>query len=490
MIPITSKSIKTITIALAICNLLLIFPVLAIADSNINLVENPSFESGISIPMNWTFISQNGNTPIWDDASYSGSKSIRINISGTTDHKSGYPQSDLIPAESLTTYTVSVWGKTENAGGTNTPAIRVVELDANKNWLNQTNLPVFGRGTNDWEQKRMEFQTGSNTAYIYIYANIWNGYGTFWMDDIVLRLKDTPTPAVTATPVVIPGPAITATPTPALGSTIAYLGDARPSKFGNKGITDLTADLNQIIPQSPTGKVDAIFMIGDMDHVSQTVQAYKASNVNTIPIYFVVGNHEIDNGDMGYIRSLTIPTTFKINPAPPGTDKTAFSVDIGDIHVVDMNIYWDGKNNDAYWKYGGTDGGWIAPELYNWVNQDLSSTSSWKVVLGHEPMYPKSRHVGDSLDADTTNRDNFEKLLVSKGVSLFVAAHTHYATVNLHDSVYHVDAGISGAKTVDGEDPYASITYTVSTPNDLTLTWKHENPTWSNPKVTTYTIRK
>ena len=105
-------------------------------------------------------------------------------------------------------------------------------------------------------------------------------------------------------------------------------------------------------------------------------------------------------------------------------------------------------------------------------------------------MYPKSRHVGDSLDADTTNRDNFEKLLVAQGVSIFVAAHTHYATVNLHDSVYHVDAGISGAKTVDGEDPYASITYTVSTPNSLTLTWKHENPTWSNPKVTTYTISK
>ena len=69
------------------------------------------------------------------DVSYSGSKSIKISISGTTDHISGYPQSDLIPAESHTYYTVSVWGKTENSGGTNTPAVRVVELDANKNWL-------------------------------------------------------------------------------------------------------------------------------------------------------------------------------------------------------------------------------------------------------------------------------------------------------------------------------------------------------------------
>ena len=356
--------------------------------------------------------------------------------------------------------------------------------------MSQTNLPVFGRGTNDWEQRIMYFQTGSNTAYMYIYANIWDGYGTFWMDDVVLRLKDTPistpvvtaTPNVTTTPVVIPGPAVTATPTPASGSTIAYLGDARPSKFSKKGITDLTADMNQ--------KVDAIFMVGDMDHVSQTVKAYKASNVNTIPIYFVVGNHEIDNGDMGYLRSMSLPTTFKINPAPKGTEKTAYSVDVGNVHVVNMNIYWDGKNNDAYWKYGGSDGGWIAPQLYNWVKSDLSSTSSWKVVIGHEPLYPKKRHVGDSLDADKANRDNFEKMLVSQGVSIFVGAHTHYASVNLHDTVYHVDAGISGAKTVDGEDPYASITYTVSTPNSLILTWKHENPTWNNPKITTYTIRK
>ena len=51
-----------------------------------------------------------------------------------------------------------------------------------------------------------------------------------------------------------------------MGSTIAYLGDARPSKFGTAGITELTKDLNQVVPQSPTGKVDAIFMIGDMDH--------------------------------------------------------------------------------------------------------------------------------------------------------------------------------------------------------------------------------
>jgi len=46
------------------------------------------------------------------------------------------------------------------------------EMDADKNLLRLTNLPLFNRGTNDWEQKILEFQTGPNTSYIYFYANI------------------------------------------------------------------------------------------------------------------------------------------------------------------------------------------------------------------------------------------------------------------------------------------------------------------------------
>jgi len=70
------------------------------------------------------------------------------------------------------------------------PTITIGELDADKNLLRLTNLPLFSRGTNDWEQKTVEFQTGSNTSYIYVYANIWGGYGTFWMDDVTLSLKN------------------------------------------------------------------------------------------------------------------------------------------------------------------------------------------------------------------------------------------------------------------------------------------------------------
>ena len=159
-----------------------------------NLVRNPSFERGTSIPMKWTFVSQNGNTPIWDNVSHRGSKSVKISVNGTIDLNSGFPRSDIITVQPLTKYTISAWGKTEGANGTNRPTVRVVELDSSNKWIRQTNLPEFSRNSNNWTQKTMEIQTGLNTSYVYIYANIWNGYGTFWIDDIELILKNTSTP--------------------------------------------------------------------------------------------------------------------------------------------------------------------------------------------------------------------------------------------------------------------------------------------------------
>ncbi len=184
----------------------------ALADTN--LVANPSFENGSSTPLNWAFVTYSGNTPFWDSVGYSGGRSVRVQVSGTIDGISGYPESDLITAQPLADYIFSAWEKASNTGGTNAPAVRVVELDANKNWIRQTNL-IFTKGTNDWTQKQTTFKTGSNTAYLYVIANIWNGYGTFWLDDVALSLKtttSTPTPTPTSTPT--PTPTSTPTPTP------------------------------------------------------------------------------------------------------------------------------------------------------------------------------------------------------------------------------------------------------------------------------------
>lgn len=153
--------------------------------NNNNRLANPGFESGINMPLNWSFIPNNGNTPIWDTISHSGARSIKISVSGTANSRSGYPRSEMIRAEPLQKYILSVWVKTHNAGGLNAPAVRVNEFDASGKWIRQTSLES-GMGTNNWVQKQIAFQTDINTMWISVYANIWDGYGTFWMDDLIL----------------------------------------------------------------------------------------------------------------------------------------------------------------------------------------------------------------------------------------------------------------------------------------------------------------
>lgn len=155
--------------------------------STSNLLANPGFEIGTTSPLNWSFVTNNGSTPVWDaNVSHSGARSVKIQIPGTQDNISGYPKSDLIPLLPNTTYNFSAWGMTEGAGGTYAPAVRIVEVDANFNFLRQTNIE-FSKGSNAWVQKSIIINTTSNTSFAYVYANIWNGYGTFRVDDVEVR---------------------------------------------------------------------------------------------------------------------------------------------------------------------------------------------------------------------------------------------------------------------------------------------------------------
>lgn len=281
-------------------------------------------------------------------------------------------------------------------------------------------------------------------------------------------------------------------PEPINKTTVAYIADARCSKYGQSGIDELKKDLNQIVPKSPTGKVDAIVMVGDMDRIAQTMQAYNASNVKSIPLFLVTGNHEAENSaDMTALRNAYANYKFIKHPGMAGSSTTTYSIDLPDIHLCIINEYWNGLKNDAYFKYGGGDGGYIHQLLYDWIKTDLTASRlQWKIVIGHEPLYPWGNHSGNSLDKDKANRDKFQALLVSMGIPIFVAGHTHFAGVEKHDTVYHSNCGNTGGQAGgSGQDDFASIIYThVDDKGNLILTWTRENPTWTNPKVTAYLI--
>ncbi|MCX9083187.1 MAG: hypothetical protein OIN87_00100, partial [Candidatus Methanoperedens sp.] len=169
----------------------IISPITDSTPSVVNIITNAGFENGNATPFNWTLISYRGNSPVWDTDAHSSERSIMIQINGSLDIISGFPISDLIITQPATMYNLSAWGKSQSTAGSANPALRVVELDINRNWIRQTNLD-FDQGTYDWTQKQSDFVTSSNTSYVYVYANIWGGNGTFWIDDIEMIMNQTP----------------------------------------------------------------------------------------------------------------------------------------------------------------------------------------------------------------------------------------------------------------------------------------------------------
>lgn len=161
--------------------LLIIIPAIGLYDGNFKE------EVASTVVDNWHF-TQNAS---WDTAySHSGSHSAKIHISGNESRISGIWRSSNIRVLPDTNYTLSSWGKTEGIGGINLPAIRIVELDAKGNWIEQTNL-IFDKAAQNWTKKEIAIKTNSNTIQVYVYGNIWKGYGTFRFDDIELYKEGT-----------------------------------------------------------------------------------------------------------------------------------------------------------------------------------------------------------------------------------------------------------------------------------------------------------
>lgn len=186
-----------------------------------------------------------------------------------------------------------------------------------------------------------------------------------------------------------------------------------------------------------TKDVDFIIVVGDFDPIEPAYASeYSVYGYTVGPehradrqeIYFVLGNHDSPPGGEAFFQNNIAPCYPNDGPgsAPEGT---VFSFDRGACHFTITNQYWDYS------------GGYTQEQL-DWIEQDLTASSQpYKFVIGHEPAYPRHRHVGESLDTHPAMRDAFWTILVEKGVQAFFCGHTHYSSVVLHNGVYQLDAG-------------------------------------------------
>ncbi|MCK5077327.1 MAG: metallophosphoesterase [Calditrichia bacterium] len=204
------------------------------------------------------------------------------------------------------------------------------------------------------------------------------------------------------------------------------------------------------------------FMIssGDIDPPEDVHNAIKQILGKEYPWYTVIGNHEIeDNDDMVFLREYNkngtaLPNVVK--KGPEGCEETTYSFDWENCHFIALNQYYDGKSDV------GTDGD-IVPELFKWLEDDLSANSKKHIfVFGHEPIFPmpdmdngRVRHYDDCLNKYMDNNIAFLQLLRKYNVIAYICGHTHntsYANIN---GVWQIDSGHS--RGLENKDPYKTF---------------------------------
>lgn len=182
---------------------------------------------------------------------------------------------------------------------------------------------------------------------------------------------------------------------------------------------------------------------GDIDPpdvVFNTVSKYIGSSYSWYP---VTGNHEAETAsDMDFIINHYSSLPGIVRSGPPGSEKTTYSFESGNVHIAVINEYYDGTSDR------GTDGD-VADALYSWLDADLSANTKPVVfVAGHEPAYPEPdadngrlRHEYDSLNSHPASRDRFWNLLSAKKVTAYICGHTHNFSAVKINNVWQIDAG-------------------------------------------------
>jgi len=267
-------------------------------------------------------------------------------------------------------------------------------------------------------------------------------------------------------------------------STAVAEGPTTAAIFGDMGVYSYN-NMGNLLEDSDAARISAIFHLGDHGyHLTGTrgdgyINAF-SKVLARVPWVPVLGNHEFGPGDINrYINmtygggnahdgspcvankaTCTAHAHNRANPrhallsmgsalgmglhggSTPSMTSRYYSVDVGLIHFValDLNAWY--KASDEAWK---------EPQL-QWLKQDLAAASQnrdavpWIIVSSHYPMYctsnslasPKLHNDGPEDDDDEVNqhcwsyggsiqevRDDLEPLFAEHGVDFYFAGHEH-----------------------------------------------------------------
>ena len=200
----------------------------------------------------------------------------------------------------------------------------------------------------------------------------------------------------------------------------AVVGD---SGSGGKGQLAVAALLGCLEPDLVLHTGDVVYPAGQERHYNRRFFAPYRNLIKTVPVFPVLGNHDVMRGDGTAFLENFHPTL----ESPRGT-KRYYSFDWGNTHFValDSELYHGDRGSD--------------PERQkDFLEQDLAaSRKRWKVAFLHRSPYGSSRHGGDGRV-----REDLEPLFARHEVDLVFSGHDHVyeRTVPIRGVTYVVSGG-------------------------------------------------
>ena len=201
--------------------------------------------------------------------------------------------------------------------------------------------------------------------------------------------------------------------------SFAVLGDTQMFNFpGNTG--SFQKAINSIVKLHPT----FVMTVGDLIqgcNTSDKCMNYKMWKNIAKPLlpvtYEVVGNHDriVGNSaahkaaaDKAWRSFFTLPEN-----GPSGFEEMAYSFDVGNSHFVVLDTEKPKEHE-------------IGQEQLDWLEKDLSANTKRNAfVFYHEPAFPMSYKVGQSLDTKPEQRDALWSVLDRHDVTAVFNGHEH-----------------------------------------------------------------
>lgn len=223
---------------------------------------------------------------------------------------------------------------------------------------------------------------------------------------VAVPKPEAPKPMV-VTPVVVPKVHY-----PNAKFTFAVLGDTQRFSPGR-----VDGGLQQAVKSIQTKNVDLVMTVGDLlqscgDGCDDKLKEWQGVlGPLATKTYAVMGNHDRtkkSKSDKTWQKVFDLPTN-----GPEGYSELVYSFDFQNTHFVVLNTE---KSKT----------GAINEEQRDWLERDLASnTREQTFVFYHQPAYPVSSKIGESLDVYPDKRDQVWGIFLKYGVTAVFNGHEH-----------------------------------------------------------------